>query len=550
MIWSKFILKISLLIGILILFFGTLQARQNKDSVTIRFEVHIPSSTPQYATIFMGSSLNIWDPGAQGSGMGQKDYSIPSINLEQPRIIILKKPIGTKIEYKYTRGSIFNVEEEPDYTYKNHRTAIFDKNKTVKDTVAAWRDLPPKEIESNWPLLALTESNIDLRSRNTEINGFGTLVYDFEMGSNFYDLDKIDRTNIGIPKNLDDTVLYSINYSSIDDESILVLAGKKKGNPEWDIYLDLNSDNAFHEKEYVFSTSKNKSTSSFLGQVYYPITKDGITFYDSVQVKLDQAFDLPPGYSSSYDKNAPNLAFQTPFAKRKATINGNTFHIISNSEDDFNDFFWVGIDRNKDDAISIQSGSNEKAQVDISKMYSNNTFYLHPKFKLDDKSWEIVSIDEKGGWIRLKPHKDIPKGEFLTTGSKAPNWSGKLLNGKTIKSESLKGKYVLLDFWGSWCGPCIQEIPQIKEVHERFDSQKFKLLSFAYEKETTLRYTLDKYDIQWSQILDQKGVYADQFQVSGYPTKYLIDPNGIIIETGRSLSRNNIMKTLSKYLED
>lgn len=531
------------------MFFGTIEAQQKTDSVTIRFEVYIPSSTPQGATIFMGSSLNIWDPGDEGTGLGQKDYSIASINLEQPRVIILKKAVGTKIEYKYTRGSIFNVEEEPDFTYKDHRINIFDKNKTVKDTVAAWRDLPPKEIESNWPLLSLTESDIDLRSRDATFNGFGTIVYDFEMGSNFYDLDKIDRTKIEIPKNLDDTVLYSINYSSIEDESILVLAGKTKESSEWDIYLDLNSDNAFHEKEHVFSTSKNKSTSSFLGQVYYPITKDEITFFDSVQVKLNQVFDLPPGHSSSYDKNTPDLAYQIPLVKRRASINGNTFHLISNEKDNFNNFFWVGVDRNQDQAISIQSGSNEQIQVDFSKMYSNNAFYLHPKFKLGDKSWEIVSVDKKGKWIRLKPHKDIPKGEFLTNGSKAPDWSGELINGNTIGSESLEGKYVLLDFWGSWCGPCIQEIPELKEIYDLFDSEEFKLLSFAYEKEKTLLYTLDKYDIQWSQILDSKGLYADKFQVSGYPTKYLIDPNGVIIETGRSLSRNNLLKTLSKYLD-
>lgn len=134
-------------------------------------------------------------------------------------------------------------------------------------------------------------------------------------------------------------------------------------------------------------------------------------------------------------------------------------------------------------------------------------------------------------------------------GKPTPDWQAVTLKNNKISSESLKGKYVLLNFWGSWCGPCIQEIPLLKKLYVRYQDQNFEIIGFAYESQQSLSKAIKKYQLSWPQVLDDESNYSSMFLVRGYPTHYLVGPKGNVIEMGSDLKDENLISTLEKYLE-
>lgn len=108
---------------------------------------------------------------------------------------------------------------------------------------------------------------------------------------------------------------------------------------------------------------------------------------------------------------------------------------------------------------------------------------------------------------------------------------------------------MLLDFWGSWCGPCIEEMPLLKKAYHQFKEHNFEMFGFAYQSQESLDKALEKYQLPWPQIADEKREYSSKFLVRGYPTYYLIGPSGNVLEMGNDLRGHTLIPTLEQYLE-
>ncbi|MDR2146730.1 MAG: TlpA family protein disulfide reductase [Tannerella sp.] len=99
---------------------------------------------------------------------------------------------------------------------------------------------------------------------------------------------------------------------------------------------------------------------------------------------------------------------------------------------------------------------------------------------------------------------------------------------ETISLESLRGKYVLLDFWGVWCNPCIKELPHLKDLYDKTDRSKFEIVGIAVRSAPDrLQNAIELHDITWPQILSDE--IAKAYEIERYPTTFLIDPEGNII---------------------
>lgn len=128
----------------------------------------------------------------------------------------------------------------------------------------------------------------------------------------------------------------------------------------------------------------------------------------------------------------------------------------------------------------------------------------------------------------------------MKTGSVVPTIKAMTPEGKELALSDLKGRYVLLDFWASWCGPCRKEIPFIKQALEAASSsEKFAVLSFSLdEKENDWKECIDKNNLKdsnWYHISDLKGwksPYVALFGVDAVPKTLLINPSGKLITTG------------------
>lgn len=134
----------------------------------------------------------------------------------------------------------------------------------------------------------------------------------------------------------------------------------------------------------------------------------------------------------------------------------------------------------------------------------------------------------------------------------APDFVQPDANGKTFSLSDFKGKYVLVDFWASWCTPCRTEIPELKSVYEKYKDKNFTILSISLDndKEKWMEAMANE-QMPWLQLSDLK---ADQnsaaktYKVLGIPANFLIDPNGKIIAMGFKESFNPGGKALDKFL--
>lgn len=119
-------------------------------------------------------------------------------------------------------------------------------------------------------------------------------------------------------------------------------------------------------------------------------------------------------------------------------------------------------------------------------------------------------------------------------GVDAPDFTLNDQNGKPLSLSSLRGKYVLLDFWGTWCIWCVKGIPQMKEYYNKYKG-KFEILSIdCNETEAKWKAGIKKYALPWLHVYQPRNGDVQTtklFGITGFPTKILVGPDGKIVKT-------------------
>ncbi len=122
-----------------------------------------------------------------------------------------------------------------------------------------------------------------------------------------------------------------------------------------------------------------------------------------------------------------------------------------------------------------------------------------------------------------------------SVGKQAPDFETTLVDGSSFKLSELRGGYVLLDFWGSWCPPCRRENPKLAALHHRYKEQ-LTIVTVALEKtKNSWKRAAEKDGFVWKhQIVSQNSFVmlseiARSYGVTAIPTKFLIDPQGNIV---------------------
>jgi thiol-disulfide isomerase/thioredoxin len=147
---------------------------------------------------------------------------------------------------------------------------------------------------------------------------------------------------------------------------------------------------------------------------------------------------------------------------------------------------------------------------------------------------------------------DEMMAEFV--GRPAPDFSFKTLSGQQHRLSDFRGKYVLLDFWGSWCGPCVQEIPTLLRVHETYGDRGLVMISVSNDasaskwNEAKLADYVDKKGMKWMQVLDEttESIH-DLYKVQFWPNVFLIDKQGVVLQR-QGLRGEELMQRLSTLL--
>ena len=170
-------------------------------------------------------------------------------------------------------------------------------------------------------------------------------------------------------------------------------------------------------------------------------------------------------------------------------------------------------------------------------------FDVKKPFNIGGTTWELSGLTADGKFSIVKSSQtveEVKPAPNLATGAKAIPFTAKLTDGKPVRfPEDYKGKVVMLDFWATWCGPCIKELPNMLSNYEKYHDKGFEILGISLDRENFAEklatFTKDK-KMPWPQIYDGKSwqaAIAQMYAVEGIPFMLIVDG-----DTGEILASN------------
>ncbi len=109
----------------------------------------------------------------------------------------------------------------------------------------------------------------------------------------------------------------------------------------------------------------------------------------------------------------------------------------------------------------------------------------------------------------------------------APDFTLKSHSGENIKLSELRGDVVMINFWASWCVPCLQEMPALEKIHQRYKDLGFTLLGVNVEQDISeAKAYLKKVNVSFPILFDLNNQVSNEYEISGMPTTYLVDRDG------------------------
>jgi len=143
--------------------------------------------------------------------------------------------------------------------------------------------------------------------------------------------------------------------------------------------------------------------------------------------------------------------------------------------------------------------------------------------------------------------------EGTQVGDLAPDFQLQDLDGQTISLSDLRGKPVLLNFWATWCGPCVHEMPFIQEIYELWTGKSPSVMVLTVnvkESSSRVKEFMKSYGLSFPVLLDTKGSVAAKYNIRGIPTTFLIDKDGIVqgIKVGAFRNKEEIEASIRMVL--
>jgi len=127
------------------------------------------------------------------------------------------------------------------------------------------------------------------------------------------------------------------------------------------------------------------------------------------------------------------------------------------------------------------------------------------------------------------PENPLTPGAYAWSGGDLPDVTFTTLNGEPVTVEEFRGQLVLLNFWATWCPPCLMEMPAMQRLEQALPSTPFSVLAVNVKETREKAWRFQQLlDVHFTVLLDKTGQAGEDWNIAVYPTSYLIDPSGHI----------------------
>ncbi len=328
-----------------------------------------------------------------------------------------------------------------------------------------------------------------------------------------------------------DTVTKSFNcyFNKLPDDSIFSTAFHYKSYNLEKYYRDVlytgNEFVTYYEKDSVGEIMSKKRWAKDIQSI-------NLDFYFYSPLTSKKNYPLPDNTRYSDKKYSFQLVgeeeindFSCYHIKMDVIPENDSTEMIQNIRDEIN--LWI----NKEDNIPVQYTERNDLVMNNDTMCQFEKYVL-TKYELnnlkDNSQLELSSIPS---FITLKDYIPYKSPELLAINTTAPGWSLTSLDNKTINLSDLKGELVLIDFFYKHCYPCMQALPALQDLHERYYDKGLRIIGIdpydTKEKDDIDNFLANR-GVSYTVLLGGNDV-AEEYHISGYPTMYLIDKEGKII---------------------
>jgi peroxiredoxin len=193
---------------------------------------------------------------------------------------------------------------------------------------------------------------------------------------------------------------------------------------------------------------------------------------------------------------------------------------------------------------------NPSSYVSGFEVYSNYSY--NPDARELDSLYNGLDTTIRVSFYGKKIKETLASAWLTAIGKPAPEFTANTADGKAIALSSFRGKYTLVDFWASWCGPCRAENPAVVKAYRKYHPKGFAILGVSLdETKPEWEQAIRKDGLSWTQVSDLKGwqsSIAALYGVKGIPMNFLLDKDGKII--GKGLRGIDLENKLAESIND